>query len=344
MFFEGYNVTTLSPAIFMSHARLERAELVLPIVRRLSRLFHIWIDKSMHPGDNFDETLLQRIENCSAMIVFLTPQAVRDESWVHKEIQIAVDHGKPIIPVMLKNSSLPLVLKNIHYITLRNKDDDNFGELIDALNEKASSSRINRGVKSEYHRQNDANHRQFQEMGGSVEGVLKFDHVGDRVLMGLPIDFSRYHAVYLVGFGDDSLERTETMQVVLQSTSDAPGDDLALTVAKWVAKPVEDEGPRRLRMVLIRGLRGESKHSNYDYSSKYKQEWQDAVDVVREVIANTYQIKPNHVELFLKAPTALAFQLAIALADLKKSVKFTVYHFNEDTKDYISIFPSGDRV
>jgi hypothetical protein len=60
-----------------------------------------WYDKDLVPGDSWAETIKQRIDNCAAVIVVMTPEAERSE-WVQREIAYAQFLKRPILPLLLR--------------------------------------------------------------------------------------------------------------------------------------------------------------------------------------------------------------------------------------------------
>ena len=47
---------------------------------------------------------MEKLDSCAAVIVVMTPES-EQSSWVGKEILRALDHAKPILPLLLRGSA-----------------------------------------------------------------------------------------------------------------------------------------------------------------------------------------------------------------------------------------------
>lgn len=87
--------------VFISHAREDRE-----YVRRLAMLLDsnaipYWYDDQTDPGTRFDTTILEKIAQCAAFVVIMTP-AGAESPWVMDEIDYARRHGREIVPILLE--------------------------------------------------------------------------------------------------------------------------------------------------------------------------------------------------------------------------------------------------
>ncbi|MCK6579491.1 MAG: toll/interleukin-1 receptor domain-containing protein [Anaerolineae bacterium] len=320
------------PELFISYSRKDK-DRVYPLVARLQRHFRAWIDKSMTGGESFPSHLAGRIATCAGMIVFLSPESVESD-WVRREIDTAQAANRPVIPYLLTPCTPPPALLSVNYIP--DADPDAFGKLIDSLNAKTPQARHHPGIPTDLHRAADADHRTFADTAGSLDGALQFSAAG-YTLFGLPISFRRYHAVYLVGFDGDTLERQPTIQIGLQATGPFPGDSMPVDIADLVAG-LNPAVP--LRLILVRGMLRDREASVYDYSTDGhgRAEWDDAIHAVYWALTQAYAPEPKRVQCFIKAPGILALRLGIELAHLQKSMKFDLYHLDEDKGVYLPVF------
>lgn len=319
--------------LFISYSRQDSA-LVESQVARLQRYFRVWIDRKMSVGKAFPEELANRIRASAGVILFLSPHSVKSD-WVNKEISTAEANGVPFAPVMLVNSDVPAALVRLNYLSV--DDEDFFGKLLDSLHEFAPTARRHPGRSTDVYRQVDAHTRTFAATAQELDGAIHLDSVGSNSLVGIPIKFERHHAVYLIGFGDDTIERTDTVQVGLQCTGSFPGDDMPFDIARFVANQTPTQP---LRLLLIRSMLNK-RGDEYDYDPAHPEEWEDAVRVTRWAVTNAYARQPDRLQFFMKAPSVLAMQIGLELASLRK-VRFEMYHLDEDEKEYAPVFGKGE--
>ena len=92
--------------IFISYAHVD-APLVFPeLIRFHNWGLNIWYDQGITVGRDWDDVLVEAIENCSLFIVFISENSVKSRA-VKREIKIADDELKTIIPIHLSQTKLP---------------------------------------------------------------------------------------------------------------------------------------------------------------------------------------------------------------------------------------------
>jgi hypothetical protein len=101
---------------FLSYSRAD-GEFALRLASDLSSLgVAMWVDRlDIRPSEHWDRAIERAIRGCRNMVVILSPRAVASEN-VADEVSLAVDAGKPIIPVMIEPCQLPLRLTRKHLI------------------------------------------------------------------------------------------------------------------------------------------------------------------------------------------------------------------------------------
>lgn len=121
------------PIIFLSYSRSD-----IEFVRRLARDlqqagYDPWWDVAgLRGGQTWAAEIEKHVRECSAMIVVLSPDASRSE-WVHKETLKAVELRKQIIPVMWRESELPITLVDRQFVDFRRDYADGLRSLLQAL-------------------------------------------------------------------------------------------------------------------------------------------------------------------------------------------------------------------
>lgn len=98
---------------FLSYASSDRVT-VESLARDLRRhRYEVWMDIEEIPGGSQWETEINKgLDQSSICIVALTPDALKSE-WVKREVEIARSKSKLVIPIILREISLPSSLENL---------------------------------------------------------------------------------------------------------------------------------------------------------------------------------------------------------------------------------------
>jgi len=101
---------------FLSYARADE-HFALQFASDLRSLgASTWVDQlDLRPSEHWDRAIERTIRACSNVIVILSPRSAASEN-VADEISLAIDCGKPIIPVMIEPCDLPLRITRMHLI------------------------------------------------------------------------------------------------------------------------------------------------------------------------------------------------------------------------------------
>lgn len=103
-----------------------------------------WLDKwEIRPGDSIVDRIDEGLTNCDCLLLVLTPDSVDGSArWVKTEwqaylsAQLSQEESKTrLIPLLLRDTTIPSVLQHIKYIDFRNEAEfyDRFLELFNAL-------------------------------------------------------------------------------------------------------------------------------------------------------------------------------------------------------------------
>lgn len=120
--FQAY--TGVDPYLFVSYSHRDTAQ-VYPILDALyARKYRIWYDESCENGNDFRDELRKRIENCSAVLLFVS-KASMASPYCGMEIIVARENGKRLYPIYLEDSSVvppafDILLSNTHHGTVEN--------------------------------------------------------------------------------------------------------------------------------------------------------------------------------------------------------------------------------
>lgn len=105
--------------IFVSYSHDDDQEAVKEVVKILRDGGHEpWFDEYIIPGENWRDKLLKQIAQCDMLLALITPQFL-DSEWCNKELQIALDQRKKILPVLLESVyELPSQIGDIQWLDL----------------------------------------------------------------------------------------------------------------------------------------------------------------------------------------------------------------------------------
>ena len=106
---------------FLSYSRIN-TDFALQLAKELkSAGFLVWLDQLDIPtGARWDDELEKALEACEIFMVILTPASIASDN-VKDEIGFAIDNGKRILPVLLKDSKIPLRLRRFQYVDFTTK-------------------------------------------------------------------------------------------------------------------------------------------------------------------------------------------------------------------------------
>lgn len=121
--FEAY--TGDEPYLFISYSHRD-TKLVFPILDALyDRRYRLWYDESCENGNDFRDELRTRIENCEAVVLFVSASSMASR-FCGMEIIVAREYGKRLYPIFLDDSEVPpafeILLANTHHSTAENMD------------------------------------------------------------------------------------------------------------------------------------------------------------------------------------------------------------------------------
>jgi hypothetical protein len=104
--------------VFISYSRKHRK-----YVRRLADHLvqgagvEVWFDYELVTGERWDNVVRQKIDECAALIVVMTPDA-ENSHWVAEEVARARDQGKVLLPLLRRGSPI-FGFMTVHYEDVR---------------------------------------------------------------------------------------------------------------------------------------------------------------------------------------------------------------------------------
>jgi hypothetical protein len=114
-----------SSFVFISYKRDDLLR-ISPMLESIAGWGHkIWYDRGIPGGVEWDKYIEEKVSRCSALIAFLSPDAVRSK-WIRREIKYADYCDKPILAVFLEDTSLgeglDILLREVQFIDATTSD------------------------------------------------------------------------------------------------------------------------------------------------------------------------------------------------------------------------------
>jgi hypothetical protein len=113
--------------VFLSYSSIDKIWVMKLKDDLLRYRVSVWLDKDeIRPGDLFAEALEQALDNCRAVALIVSPEAIAS-GWVREEYNRALDLAKTrqarvrLIPVILREAKLPGFLKSRSWVDFRDE-------------------------------------------------------------------------------------------------------------------------------------------------------------------------------------------------------------------------------
>jgi uncharacterized protein YegL len=98
--------------VFISYQHADRPYVDKLAIHLRESGLDVWYDYAIQPGERFAARIQKAIDECGVFVPVLTPAAV-DSEWVFREVSLAAELGKPMLPVLLMACTTPLVLAGL---------------------------------------------------------------------------------------------------------------------------------------------------------------------------------------------------------------------------------------
>ena len=98
------------PYIFVSYSHRDM-DTVMPIIAELKRrMCRVWFDEGLTPGESWNDSIAEHLLGCAQFVVFISPDSVNSK-YVMSEVNFAISKNKEILPVVIKDATLPAGLE-----------------------------------------------------------------------------------------------------------------------------------------------------------------------------------------------------------------------------------------
>ncbi|MBI1282165.1 MAG: TIR domain-containing protein [Anaerolineaceae bacterium] len=119
--------------IFISYSRKNEA-FVLRLVDDLAQQrFPVWLDKrNISPGQRWDMAIENALNMATHIIFVMSAESVQSNN-VRDEVDVGLDTGKTIIPILTEECDLPLRIRRLQYVDFRNNYEEGLKALVEYL-------------------------------------------------------------------------------------------------------------------------------------------------------------------------------------------------------------------
>lgn len=125
--------TSSSPYIFISYARADGTDKSLQLFEQLQADgIRAWRDNRIDPAIDFTGEIEQALDEATHVVIIVTPDLKRADSFVRLEIGYALTHKKPIIPLVFPGGHRPITIINHTYINFA-EWHNGYGMLLERL-------------------------------------------------------------------------------------------------------------------------------------------------------------------------------------------------------------------
>ncbi len=107
--------------IFVSYSTND-SDKIQSLVNQISTMQGVKIffaEKTINPGDNISQTIINNIKNSDVFIVFYSESAIKS-NYVQQEIGAAKSNNKYIIPILLDSTKPTGMLEGVNYLNFHN--------------------------------------------------------------------------------------------------------------------------------------------------------------------------------------------------------------------------------
>jgi hypothetical protein len=113
---------------FISYSRAN-SDFAVRLAKDLKASGHeVWLDQLDIPtGSRWDDELEKALRTCSTFLIILSPESIESQN-VKDEIGYAIDTGKHILPLMIKQCEVPFRLRRFQYVDFTKDDLDEYKE------------------------------------------------------------------------------------------------------------------------------------------------------------------------------------------------------------------------
>jgi hypothetical protein len=130
----------LSQSYFLSYSRADEKVAMRFANDLRERGIAMWVDQlDIRPSEHWDRAIERAVHECRGLVVILSPRSVESDN-VADEISFAIDHKKPVLPIMIEKCRLPLRITRMQVIDATANYDRALQQCVEVLGGEGPSS------------------------------------------------------------------------------------------------------------------------------------------------------------------------------------------------------------
>lgn len=130
----------VSESYFLSYSRADEKVAMRFANDLRERGIAMWVDQlDIRPSEHWDRAIERAVHECRGLVVILSPRSVESDN-VADEISFAIDHKKPVLPIMIEKCRLPLRITRMQVIDATANYDRALQQCVDVLGGEGPSS------------------------------------------------------------------------------------------------------------------------------------------------------------------------------------------------------------
>jgi hypothetical protein len=162
-----------------------------------------WVDNQLDYGDSWQGVIVERIRRCAAFLVVMSSPA-RESAFVTKELAIAIEDGKTILPVLIGGEAFDEV-RHLQLLDMRNPAWPNY-RFVERLRNIATPGRVP-SIEVQRRRVEMCVGMMLRFMMGSTTPIVTFG-------VGFEADYGVDLTKSMQELGFDEMEWAELLQVL----------------------------------------------------------------------------------------------------------------------------------
>lgn len=133
-----------APKLFISYSNVD-IEFVEKLIKEIELYrVNILFDKhELNVGDNIHQKLNELVENCDYFLVVISENS-NSSQWLQKEIELAVNSNKKVLPVIVDDATVPDLIRGLVYADFRDSFEKGVDQIGRALKNKKHNKPLHR--------------------------------------------------------------------------------------------------------------------------------------------------------------------------------------------------------
>jgi len=136
-----------APKLFISYSNVD-IDFVEKLIKEIEQYrVNVLFDKhELNVGDNIHQKLNELVENCDYFLVVISENS-NSSQWLQKEIELAVNNNKKVLPVIVDDATIPDIIRGLVYADFRGSFDKGVEQIGKSLKNKRHNKTFQRKPK-----------------------------------------------------------------------------------------------------------------------------------------------------------------------------------------------------